>query len=129
VQAALGITVYLVLPPGHVVLGLAGAFAVTYTLGAAVAWLLASRRMHGLGGRAVAVALTRMYLAALPAAVLAFGVVWGTTRVAGLTPLSSAVMLVLGGGPSLALYLAVAHRMRIPEVNSVVGMVARRVGR
>jgi putative peptidoglycan lipid II flippase len=70
-----------------------------------------------------------MYLAALPAAGLALGVLWLTRELTGLNALSSAIMLAVGGGLGMVLYLAIAHRMRIPEVSSIVGMVAGRVGR
>ncbi|GAA3165505.1 hypothetical protein GCM10010466_65390 [Planomonospora alba] len=118
-----------VLPPRYVVMGLAGALTAAYTVGTAVAWVLASRRTRGLNGRVVAAGLSRMYSAALPGTLLALGVLWITRELADLTPLSSVVMLAAGGGLGLALYLVVAHRMRIPEVGSIVGMVTGRARR
>jgi putative peptidoglycan lipid II flippase len=62
--------------------------------------------------------------------VLALAAVWVVTGVfGGLDFLNSVIVLAIGGGLGMVLYLGVAHRMRIPEVNSIVGMVARRVGR
>ncbi|GAA2213001.1 hypothetical protein GCM10009850_084630 [Nonomuraea monospora] len=130
VNAVLMVLLYLVLPAAYAVMGLALAYAVAYGLGAVLAWWLASRRVGGLGGWAVGMSMTRMYLAALPTAVLALAAVWLVTTVfGGLDFLNSVIVLAIGGGLGMVLYLGVAHRMRIPEVNSIVGMVARRVGR
>ncbi|MFC4012891.1 murein biosynthesis integral membrane protein MurJ [Nonomuraea purpurea] len=121
---------YVMLPARYVVMGLALAYAIAYGLGAIIAWVLASRRVRGLGGWAIGMALTRMYLAAMPTAVLALVVVWIVTGAFdGLGFVNSLIVLATGGGLGLLLYLGVAHRARIPEVNSIVGMVARRVGR
>ncbi|MFC5823201.1 murein biosynthesis integral membrane protein MurJ [Nonomuraea insulae] len=130
VNALLMLLFYAMLPPRYAVMGLALAYAIAFGLGAVLAWWLAGRRVQGLDGWAIGMALTRMYLAALPTAVLALAAVWVFTAVfGGLDFLNSVIVLAVGGGLGLLLYLGVAHRMRIPEVNSLVGMVARRVGR
>ncbi|MFI7133425.1 murein biosynthesis integral membrane protein MurJ [Nonomuraea sp. NPDC050153] len=129
-NAALMLLFNTLLPARYVVMGLALAYAIAYALGAVGAWLLASRRVRGLGGWTIGMALTRMYLAALPTAVVALAAVWVVTGLfAGLGFVNSLIVLAVGGGLGLLLYLGVAHRMRIPEVNSIVGMVAGRVGR
>ncbi|MEV5412089.1 murein biosynthesis integral membrane protein MurJ [Thermopolyspora sp. NPDC052614] len=128
-NAALSFVAYLVLPAGQAVMGMAFAFTVTYTVGAGATWMLASRRAGGLGGRSVLDGLWRMYGAALPCAAIALGVLWATRQLVGLGTLGSALMLVVGGGLGMAVYLFLAHRLRIPEVNSIVGLVAGRVGR
>jgi putative peptidoglycan lipid II flippase len=130
VNAALMVLFYVLLPARYAVMGLALAYAIAYGLGAILSWWLASRRVQGLGGWTIGMALTRMYLASLPTAVLALAAVWLITQVfGGLDFVNSLIVLAVGGGLGLVLYLGVAHRMRIPEVNSIVGMVARRVGR
>ncbi|MEU8393997.1 murein biosynthesis integral membrane protein MurJ [Nonomuraea sp. NPDC048892] len=130
VNALLMVLFFVMLPARYAVMGLALAYAIAYGLGAGLAWILASRRVQGLGGWAVGMAMTRMYLAAIPTAVLALASVWlFTTVFGGLDFLNSVIVLAIGGGLGMLLYLGVAHRMRIPEVNSIVGMVARRVGR
>lgn len=130
VNAVLMLALFFALPARYAVMGLALAYAVAYALGAIVAWMMASRRVQGLGGWAVGSALSRIYFAALPTAVLALAAVWGVQQVFGEpTMVNSLITLAVGGGLGGALYLAVAHRMRIPEVNSIVGMVAGRVGR
>ncbi|MGW0806199.1 murein biosynthesis integral membrane protein MurJ [Nonomuraea sp. NPDC002799] len=130
VNALLMVLFFWLLPERYAVMGLALAYAIAYALGAVTAWWLASRRVQGLGGWTIGMALTRVYLASLPTAVLALAAVWVVTTVwGGLDFVSSLIVLAVGGGLGLLLYLGVAHRMRIPEVNSLVGMVARRVGR
>lgn len=130
VNALLMVAFYAVLPARYAVMGLALAYAVAYALGAVAAWMLAARRVRGLGGWQVGTALTRMYLAALPTAVLALVSVWGAQELfGGLGFLTSVIILAVGGGLGMLFYLALAHRMRIPEVSSIVGMVAGRVRR
>ncbi|GLW12482.1 hypothetical protein Misp01_76100 [Microtetraspora sp. NBRC 13810] len=130
VSAGFSLVAYWLLPAEYIVMGLATAFTIAYIFGSAVLWRLASRRVGGLDGRRVAAALSRMYVAAIPSAAFALAVLWAAERFgSGLSVLTSLIVLVAGGGLGLALYLAVAHRMRIPEVHSIVGMVAGRVGR
>ncbi|MEQ4715992.1 murein biosynthesis integral membrane protein MurJ [Nonomuraea sp. B19D2] len=130
VNALLMVVFNALLPARYAVMGLALAYAIAYALGALGAWWLASRRVRGLGGWTIGMALTRMYLAAMPTAVVALAAVWVATGVfTGLGFVNSLIVLAVGGGLGLLLYLGVAHRMRIPEVNSIVGMVAGRVGR
>lgn len=130
VNTALSFILYLTLPAHLIVMGLAVAFSAAYVVGGAVAWRLASRRVGGgLGGRLVASGLSRMYIAAIPAAAIALAALWATKELAGMTPLSSAIMLVAGGGLGGAIYLATAQLMRIAEISSIIGLVAGRVGR
>ncbi len=89
----------------------------------------ASRKIGGLGGREIIAGLGRMYAAAIPAAALALAVLWLAREITPITAASSAVVLVVGGGAGLLLYMLAAHRLRVPEVRSIIGLVASRVGR
>ncbi|MEW9533678.1 murein biosynthesis integral membrane protein MurJ [Microbispora sp. NPDC049125] len=129
INASLSSVAYFVLPDRYIVIGLAFAFLITYVAGTAVAWILASRRIGGLGGRAVLAGVSRMYIAAVPAAFVALAILWLTREITHITPVSSAVVLAVGGGAGLLLYMAAAHRLRVPEVRSIIGLVAGRVGR
>ncbi|MEZ0074529.1 murein biosynthesis integral membrane protein MurJ [Planotetraspora sp. GP83] len=129
INATLSLVAYFILPARYIVIGLAFAFTITYVIGSGVAWVLASRKVGGLGGRDVASGLSRMYVAAIPAAVLALAVLWLTREITEITAFSSAVVLAVGGGLGLALYMLTAHRMRVPEVSSIIGLVTSRVGR
>ncbi|MEV6979864.1 murein biosynthesis integral membrane protein MurJ [Sphaerisporangium sp. NPDC051017] len=129
-NSALGFILYLTLPPRFIVMGLALSFTMAYVLGGAVAWRLAAAKVEGgLGGRAVASGLSRMYIASIPAAVIALAALWVTKEIAGITPLSSAIMLIAGGGAGGLIYLVASQRMRIAEITSIIGLVAGRVGR
>ena len=128
-NATLSVLLYLVLPARYTVLGLALSFAVTYVVSAAATWMLASRRVGGLGGRHVLEGLGRMYGAAVPCAALALGVLWATRTLLGLGTVGAIVMLAAGGGLGAAVYFVLANRMRIPEVKSIVGLVAGRLAR
>ena len=110
-------------------MGLALAFTVAYVVGTAIAWVLAGRRVRRTRRARGRPGLSRMYVAAVPAAAVALGVLWLTQELTDLNALSAAIMLAAGGGLGMVLYLVIAHRMRIPEVSSIVGMVAGRVGR
>jgi putative peptidoglycan lipid II flippase len=54
---------------------------------------------------------------------------WLTREITPITALSSAIILAAGGGFGLLLYLLAAHRMRVTEVSSIIGLVTSRVGR
>ncbi|HEY9524306.1 MAG TPA: murein biosynthesis integral membrane protein MurJ [Thermopolyspora sp.] len=129
VNATISVILYVTLPSQYVVMGLAFAFACAFTVGSVVAWVLASRRVGGLDGRRVAAGLWRMYVASVPSAAIALAVLWAAQDFAGMTVLTSAVILLAGGGLGGILYLAIANSMRIPEVSSIVGMIARRPSR
>jgi putative peptidoglycan lipid II flippase len=129
INATLSLIAYFTLPARYIVIGLAFAFTLTYVIGSGIAWLLASRRIRGLGGRSVASGLSRMYVAAIPAAVVALAILWLTREITPITALSSAIILAAGGGFGLLLYLLAAHRMRVTEVSSIIGLVTSRVGR
>ncbi|GII52214.1 hypothetical protein Pth03_06030 [Planotetraspora thailandica] len=129
IQATLSLIAYSTLPARYIVIGMAFAYALTYVIGSGVAWVLASKKIQGLGGRGVAAGLSRMYVAAIPAAVVALAVLWLAREIAPITALSSAVILAAGGGFGLLFYLLAAHRMRVPEVSSIIGLVTSRVGR
>ncbi|WP_055480354.1 murein biosynthesis integral membrane protein MurJ [Sphaerimonospora mesophila] len=129
INATLSLVVYFTLPARYIVIGMAFSFMVTYLIGSGVAWTLASRRIGGLGGREVIAGLSRMFVAAIPAAAVALAVLWVIREIVGINAVSSAVVLAVGGGAGLLLYLLAAHRLRVPEVGSIIGLVASRVGR
>ncbi|WP_182873245.1 murein biosynthesis integral membrane protein MurJ [Microbispora sp. H10670] len=129
INATLSLVAYFTLPDRYVVIGMAFAYLATYIVLCGVAWSLASRKIGGLSGREVTAGLGRMYAAAIPSAALALAVLWLARELTTITPVSSAVVLAVGGGAGLILYLLAAHRLRVPEVRSIIGLVAGRVGR
>jgi putative peptidoglycan lipid II flippase len=129
INAALSMVAYFTLPARYIVIGLAFAFLIAYVVGGAITWILASRRVGGLGGRDIATGLSRMVVAAIPGALVALFVLWLTRQFTEITALSAAIVLMAGGGLGMLIYLVTAHKMRIPEVSSVIGLVAGRVRR
>lgn len=129
VNAMLSLTSFFFLSSGYATMGLALAFAISYTAGTAVTWMLASRRVGGLHGSQVFAGLSRMYFAAIPGGLVALGVLWLTRELTDLTSLSAIIMLAVGGGCGMALYLVIAHRIRITQVSSIIETAARRIAR
>jgi putative peptidoglycan lipid II flippase len=119
-----------VLPGRDVVAGLGVAFGLANVLGAVVGWLVLSRRLQGLEGRAIGQSLLRMHVAAVPAALFAVLVV----TVAGiLAPgegrLSSLMIVLVGGAGGLFVYLRFAEALRVSEVTDVRHALLARLGR
>ncbi|RJL32139.1 murein biosynthesis integral membrane protein MurJ [Bailinhaonella thermotolerans] len=126
-NAGLGLVASLVLPPEYAVMGLALSFSIAYFVGSIVAWLVAARRVGGLDGPDVAFTITRMHLAALPMAAIALFSLFFASNTTGMTIPVSLAVIAVGAGLGGALYLAIAHWLRIPEVRSIVGLVTGRV--
>jgi putative peptidoglycan lipid II flippase len=116
-----------VLPPGHVVIGLAAAYGLVTVTGAAVAWPLQLRRVGSLDGWRITRSLIRMTLATLPGLVFAFvtmDVVGKVLRPPGF--LYGLVSTVIGGGGALLLYAICAKLLKIDEFRLVARSVAGR---
>ncbi|MFB7148228.1 murein biosynthesis integral membrane protein MurJ [Streptomyces virginiae] len=106
VNAAGSAISFFVLPARWAVVGMAASYGLGYAVGVGVAW----RRLRTrLGGDLAA----------------AFGV----TQWLGSGVLGSATALVAGGIALAAVFLIAAKRMRIEELNAMVGMVRGRLGR
>jgi len=119
-----------VLPPGHVVIGLAAAYGLVTLTGAAVAWPLQLRRVGSLDGWRITRSLVRMFLATLPGLVFAYV----TMAVAGSvlrapSVLYGLVSTVIGGGGALLLYAVCAKLLNIDEFRLLVRSVAGRLRR
>ncbi len=69
-------------------------------------------------------------LALAYAAALALASLWVVRRAfGGLGFLGALIVLAVGGGLGILLYLGTAHAMRVSEISSIVGLVARPVRR
>ena len=71
----------------------------------------------------------RLCIASVPAALLSGAACYGTSNVLGQEVLGSFAALLGGGAVLLGVFYVAARRMRIEEVNSLVGMVRGRLGR
>ncbi len=119
----------LVLPTAHVVMGIAAAQGVSWTIGCVVSIVVLRRRLGRMGGREIVSLVARAGVASLAALAVAeivhLLVVPHLHRDFAL----SVVVLVLVGVAGGAAFLAAAAALRVREVTQVVGMVRRRLGR
>jgi putative peptidoglycan lipid II flippase len=118
-----------VLATQHVVLGIAGAQGISWTFGCLVSILLLRRRIGRLGGREILTLFTKAAICSLAAlAVAEVGHLLVGPHVND-SFLLSAILLAAQCALGLGAYLVVAAVVRLPEINQVIGMVRRKVGR
>ncbi len=129
-NAAASAACYFVLPTRWAVTGMAAAYGLSYAIGVGIAWQRLRKRLGGdLDGSRVLRTYARLGIAALPAALLAGGAAYAITKSLGQGVLGSLAALVAGGAVLLGVFFIAAKRMRIEELNSMVGMVRGRLGR
>ncbi|WP_338671492.1 murein biosynthesis integral membrane protein MurJ [Streptomyces sp. SCSIO 30461] len=130
VNAAASAVCYLVLPPAWAVVGMAASYGLAYAVGVGVAWRRLRNRLGGdLDGAHVVRTYARLSLASLPAALVAGGVGFLLLRTLGEGAFGSLVALIAGGALLLGIFFVAARKMRIEELNAMVGMVRGRLGR
>ncbi|QEU93149.1 murein biosynthesis integral membrane protein MurJ [Streptomyces kanamyceticus] len=130
VNAAASGACYVLLPTRWAVTGMAAVYGVAYAIGVGIAWRRLRKRLGGdLDGAHVLRTYARLGIAALPAALLGGGVAYAVTQGLGQDVLGSLAALIAGGAVLLGVFFIAAKRMRIAELNSMVGMVRGRLGR
>ncbi|MEV6190943.1 murein biosynthesis integral membrane protein MurJ [Streptomyces sp. NPDC051920] len=130
VNAAASAVCYVILPAQWAVVGMAGAYGLAYAVGVGVAWQRLRKRLGGdLDGDRVLRTYARLCLASVPGAVVGGAVGFAITRVLGYGVIGSIAALVLGSIALLGVFYVAARKMRIEELNSMVGMVRGRLGR
>ncbi|MFD8412643.1 murein biosynthesis integral membrane protein MurJ [Streptomyces sp. NPDC059650] len=130
VNAAVSTAAFFVLPARWAVVGMAAAYGLGYAVGVGVAWKRLRKRLGGdLDGAHVRRTYTRLIGACIPAAAVAGGAAYAITQWLGSGVLGSAISLVVGGIALGGVFLVAAKRMRIEELNAMVGMVRGRMGR
>ncbi|MFI5528893.1 murein biosynthesis integral membrane protein MurJ [Kitasatospora sp. NPDC051853] len=131
-QAAFAVLCWYLLPSQWAVTGMALGYGLAYAVGVAVAVPKLKARIGGLDTGRIAKTYVRLAIASVPAA--AVGAVTGLllndllTGALGDWP-GAVVTLVLAGGLQLAVFGLIARRMRIEELNAMIGMVRSRLGR
>ncbi|MGN9755633.1 murein biosynthesis integral membrane protein MurJ [Streptomyces sp. SD31] len=121
---------YFVLPPRWAVVGMAASYGVAYAIGVGVAWNRLRKKLGGdLDGARVMRTYARLCIASVPAALLSGAACYGIARTLGQGVLGSSAALLAGGAVLLGIFFVAARRMRIEELNSLVGMVRGRLGR
>ncbi|MFI8188461.1 murein biosynthesis integral membrane protein MurJ [Streptomyces sp. NPDC085946] len=130
VNAGASAVCYFVLPARWAVVGMAGAYGLAYAIGVGVAWRRLRLRLGGdLDGSRVLRTYARLCIASVPAALLSGAACYGIGHTLGQGALGSLAALLGGGAVLFGVFFVAARRMRIAELNALVGMVRGRLGR
>lgn len=121
---------YLFLPARWAVVGMAGAYGLAYAIGVGVAWRRLRKKLGGdLDGSRVVRTYARLGIASLPAALLGGAACYAISQALGQGVVGSLAALLAGAVVLFGIFFVAARRMRIDELNSLVGMVRGRLGR
>ncbi|WP_149823440.1 murein biosynthesis integral membrane protein MurJ [Streptomyces tailanensis] len=130
VNASASAVCFFVIPARWAVVGMATSYGLAYMIGVGVAWRRLRKRLGGdLDGARVLRTYARLCIASLPAALLSGAACYGISKSLGQGVGGSMLALVGGGIVLLGVFYVAARRMRIEELNSMVGMVRGRLGR
>jgi putative peptidoglycan lipid II flippase len=130
VNAGASLACYFVLPARWAVVGMAASYGLAYATGVGVAWSRLRKRLNGdLDGARVLRTYARLSIASVPAALLSGAACYGIGHTLGQGVVGSFAALLVGGAVLLGIFYVAARRMRIEELNSLVGMVRGRLGR
>lgn len=130
VNAGASALCYLLLPARWAVIGMAFSYGIAYAIGVGVAWARLRKRLGGdLDGARVTRTYARLCIASVPAAALSGAACYGINHTLGQGVIGSFAELLAGGAVLFVIFFLAARRMRIEELNSLVGMVRGRLGR
>ncbi|WP_432156562.1 murein biosynthesis integral membrane protein MurJ [Streptomyces sp. bgisy153] len=130
VNAGASAVCYFVLPARWAVAGMAASYGLAYAIGVGVAWSRLRKRLGGdLDGARVLRTYARLCIASVPAAALSGAACYGIGHSLGQGVGGSLAALLAGGAVLLGIFYVAARRMRIDELNSLVGTVRGRLGR
>ncbi|MGW2278366.1 murein biosynthesis integral membrane protein MurJ [Streptomyces sp. NPDC001770] len=130
VNAAASALCYVVLPARWAVVGMAASYGLAYAVGVGIAWRRLRKRLGGdLDGARVVRTYARLCMAAVPAALVGGVVGVALLELLGEGVLGSVAALICGGLLLLGIFFGAAKKMRIEEVNGLMGMVRGRLGR
>ncbi|MEU3823885.1 murein biosynthesis integral membrane protein MurJ [Streptomyces sp. NPDC029080] len=130
VNAGAAALCYFLLPARWAVAGMAAAYGLAYAIGVGVAWRRLRKRLGGdLDGARVLRTYARLGIASVPAVLLSGAACYGVGHTLGQGVVGSFAALLAGGALLFGVFFVAARRMRIEELNSLVGMVRGRLGR
>jgi putative peptidoglycan lipid II flippase len=104
-------------------------YGLAYVVGLMVAVPRLRRRIGDLDGRRIKQTYTKLIGASIVPAVVGAGLCFAVLDVAGHGRLGGIAAVAVGGLAQLALFVVIAQRMRIEELNSLLGMVRAKIGR
>lgn len=130
VNATASALCFLVLPARWAVVGMAASYGLAYIIGVGVAWRRLGKRMDGdLDTAHVVRTYARLAGASIPATIISGAAVYGIMQTLGSGVLGSLSALIVGAAALLAVFYVAARKMRIEELNALVGMVRSKLGR
>ncbi|MFJ8675935.1 murein biosynthesis integral membrane protein MurJ [Streptomyces sp. NPDC093589] len=130
VNAVASALCFLALPARWAVVGMAASYGLAYIIGVGVAWRRLSKRMGGdLDTAHIVRTYARLAGASIPATIIAGAAVFGIMHGLGSGFLGSLAALIGGSAALLAVFYVAARKMRIEELNALVGMVRAKLGR
>ena len=130
VNAGASAICFFVLPARWAVVGMAASYGLAYSIGVGVAWNRLRKRLGGdLDGSRVLRTYARLGIASVPAALLSGAACYAIGHTLGQGVGGSFAALLGGGALLLGVFYVAARKMRIEELNSMVGMVRGRLGR
>lgn len=127
-QAVFSLICWVVLPSEWTVTGMSFGYGLGYAIGVMVAVPKLKKKIGGLDTKRIGRTYSRLAAACVPAAVVGLGISLAIQQVLGGWP-GSVLSVVLGGGVQLVVFAFIAKRLRIEELNAMLGMVRGRLGR
>jgi putative peptidoglycan lipid II flippase len=127
ISITLGLIGYAILPTDMVVEGIAIALGISWAVGCLVAALILRRRLAGLEARRMVRTHVKIAVATIPAFVFALGVHELFVKLFYYQLITSVAALAVGGAGAAVVYVLVARRLRISEVETLAGTVMRRL--
>ncbi|MEU9045163.1 MULTISPECIES: murein biosynthesis integral membrane protein MurJ [unclassified Kitasatospora] len=127
-QAAFSLLCWLLLPAEWTVTGMAFGYGLGYAIGVAVALPKLKKKIGGLDTKRIGKTYSRLAAACVPAALVGLGASLGIQQVLGGWT-GSVAALVVAGGLQMSVFVLIAKRLRIEELNAMLGMVRGRLGR
>jgi putative peptidoglycan lipid II flippase len=118
-----------VLSPKWIVVGVGVGLSAGYALGALISFLVLRRRIDGVEGRSVLRTYARLATAAVIAAVPALLITRGLHHVLGQGKAVGLLALTAGGLAMLVTYGLACRRMRVAELDELIGPFVRRLRR
>jgi putative peptidoglycan lipid II flippase len=105
------------------------AYVIAYTVGMVMTGAKLSRKLRGLDAGRVVRTHAKLAAAAALAALVGGPVAYEITKMVQAPMLASTSALVLGGGLFGVIFLVASRRMRVEEVDSMLGTIRARFGR
>ncbi|MER6302981.1 murein biosynthesis integral membrane protein MurJ [Kitasatospora sp. NPDC001539] len=127
-QAGFSLVCWVALPSQWTVTGMAFGYGLAYAVGVTVAVPKLKKKIGGLDTKRIGKTYSRLAAACVPAAAVGLGVSLAVQQVLGGWA-GSVLSVVLAGGLQLVVFVFIAKRLRIEEMNAMLGMVRGRLGR